>query len=214
MTRRTRGRPPHPDVLTPAEWRVLDALRHGMNRHEIARRRGTSLDAVKYHIANIAAKLGVDRTTQLRHWPGHPAGSPPSARKDTVMPATDLRLGPLGQVSLFVRDVKRAEEFYGQTLGLPHHFTFGDLAFFDMHGTRLYLHAVGEEKWKPGSVLYVLVEDIEAAWRELEAKGVTTTGAPHNIYTDEATGTQEWMAFFEDGEGNTLALMSRVKASG
>ncbi len=128
------------------------------------------------------------------------------------MPATDLRLGPIGQVSLFVRDVARAERFYGQTLGLAHHFTFGDLAFFDMAGTRLYLHAVDEDAWKPGSILYFLVDDIGAAWEALRAKGVETAGAPHNIYTDEATGTEEWMAFFEDGEGNTLALMSRVTA--
>ncbi len=124
--------------------------------------------------------------------------------------AAPLRLGAVGQVSLFVRDVARAERFYGQTLGLPHHFTFGDMAFFDMAGTRLYLHAVGEEKWKPGSILYFLVDDIHAAWEELGRRGVHRVGAPHNIYTDEATGTAEWMAFFEDGEGNTLALMARV----
>lgn len=41
--------------------------------------------------------------------------------------------------------------------------------------------------------------------------GVTFSGAPHVIYTDDATGTEEWMTFFEDGEGNTLALMSRVQ---
>ncbi len=211
MTRRERGRPPHPDVLTPAEWQVLDWLRHGVNRHEIARRRRTSLDAVKYHIANIASKLGVDHTSELRQWPGYPATSPLARRKDTTMQATDLRLGPVGQVSLYVRDVKRAEQFYGETLGLPHHFTFGDLAFFDMAGTRLYLHAVPEEKWRPGSILYFLVDDIAAIYDALQAKGVNTTGAPHNLSTDEATGTEEWMAFFEDGQGNTLALMSRVQ---
>lgn len=125
------------------------------------------------------------------------------------MPATDLRLGPIGQVSLHVRDLARATRFYGQTLGLPHHFTFGELAFFDMAGTRLYLQAVPEERWKPGSILYFLVGDIGSAWEELGRRGVARTGAPHNIYTDEATGTEEWMAFFQDGEGNTLALMSR-----
>jgi hypothetical protein len=30
------------------------------------------------------------------------------------------------------------------------------------------------------------------------------------IHADEATGVEEWMTFFEDGEGNTLALMARV----
>ena len=126
---------------------------------------------------------------------------------------SQLRLGPLGQVSLLVRDVDRAGRFYREVLGLPHHFTFGDLAFFDMAGTRLYLHAVSEEQWRPGSILYFLVDDIDAAWGELGRRGVRTTGAPHSIYTDEATGIEEWMAFFEDGEGNTLALMSRVAPS-
>jgi DNA-binding CsgD family transcriptional regulator/catechol 2,3-dioxygenase-like lactoylglutathione lyase family enzyme len=214
MTTRRRGRPAHPDVLTPAEWQVLDWLRHGVNRHEIARRRRTSLDAVKYHIANIAAKLRVETTRELRRWPGYPATSPLAHRKEAAMstePTTGaLRLGPVGQVSLFVREIARAERFYGETLGLPHHFTFGDLAFFDMAGTRLYLHAVDQEKWKPGSILYFLVDDIHAGWEELGRRDVRTTGAPHNIYTDDATGTEEWMAFFEDGEGNTLALMSRV----
>ena len=70
-----RGRPPHPDVLTPAEWEVVNWLRHGVTRREIARRRRTSMDAVKFHIANITAKLGVPDSTALRQWPGMPATS-------------------------------------------------------------------------------------------------------------------------------------------
>ncbi len=127
------------------------------------------------------------------------------------MPDDELRLGPVAQVSLYVRDVARAERFYGETLGLPHHFTFGALAFFDMAGTRLYLHAVDEEQWRPGSTLYFLVDDIEAAWSALERRGVSMKGAPHRVHTDDATGTEEWLGFFEDGEGNTLALLSRVR---
>jgi predicted enzyme related to lactoylglutathione lyase len=188
-----------------------------VTRREIARRRRTSLDAVKYHVTNIAAKLGLDSQGQLRDWPGYPATSPISAtRKESAMPATpatDVRLGPLAQVSLYVRDVRRAERFYRERLGLAHHFTFGDLAFFDMGGTRLYLHAVDEDQWKPGSILYFLVDDIDATWAALQAEGVKTTGAPHHIYTDEASGTEEWMAFFEDGEGNTLALLARIGAA-
>jgi hypothetical protein len=42
---------------------------------------------------------------------------------------------------------------------------------------------------------------------------VRFNGAPHLIYTDDATGVEEWMAFFDDGEGNTLALMSRIAPS-
>ena len=35
-----RGRPPHDDVLTPTEWRVVHAVQHGMSNREIAARRG------------------------------------------------------------------------------------------------------------------------------------------------------------------------------
>jgi DNA-binding CsgD family transcriptional regulator/catechol 2,3-dioxygenase-like lactoylglutathione lyase family enzyme len=212
--RRGRGRPPHPDVLTPTEWRILDAIRHGMSRREIARRRGTSLDAVKYHVANIAAKLGVASAAALRDWPGIPATSPRASRKEPPMARTNLSLGPLGQVSLYVRDVARAEVFYRDVLGLRHHFTFGDLAFFDLGGTRLYLHAVDEGTWRPGSILYLLVDDIGAAHAELGRRGVRFTGAPHRIHTDQATGIEEWMAFFDDPFGNTLALMARVGGAG
>jgi len=129
------------------------------------------------------------------------------------MPPTDLRLGPIGQVSLYVRDVAAAEAFYRDRLGLAHHFTFGDLAFFDMGGTRLYLHAVDANAWRPGSIIYFLVDDIAAAQRALTDRGVDFSGAPHRIHTDEATGVEEWMTFFEDPFGNELALMARVGPS-
>jgi DNA-binding CsgD family transcriptional regulator/predicted enzyme related to lactoylglutathione lyase len=209
--RRGRGRPPHPDLLTPAEWEVLDWVRHGLRRGEIARRRGISVDGVKYHLGNISGKLGVP-TPELRHWPGVPNTGPRMhGRTHTTMTSTTTRLGAIGQVSLSIRDVARAERFYGQTLGLPHVFTFGDLAFFDADGTRLYLHRKDEAEWRPSSVLYFLVDDIAAAQGELSGLGVHFSGAPHRIHTHD-DGTEEWMTFFEDGEGNTLALMSRVSA--
>jgi DNA-binding CsgD family transcriptional regulator/catechol 2,3-dioxygenase-like lactoylglutathione lyase family enzyme len=206
------GRPPHPDVLTPAEWGVLDLVRHGIRRQEIAKRRGTSIDAVKYHLANISGKLGV-RSRDLRHWPGIPATTALArTRTDPTMPSPTAtkRLGAIGQVSLNIRDVARAERFYGEILGLPHVFTFGDLVFFDGGGVRLYLHRKDEGDWRPGSILYFLVDDIHARQAGLAGRGVHFTGAPHVIYADEVTGTEEWMTFFEDGEGNTLALMSRI----
>lgn len=210
---RGRGRPAHPDLLTPAEWAVLDLRRHGLRRSEIAERRGTGVDAVKYHLANISGKLGVP-THELRHWPGIPTTSPRHTRgTDSTMTSTPAptRLDGIGQVSLSIRDVERATHFYGDALGLPHLFTFGDLAFFDAGGTRLYLHRKDEADWRPGSVLYFTVGDIGAAQDELTGRGVAFTGAPHRIHAHD-DGTEEWMTFFDDGEGNTLALMSRVTA--
>jgi catechol 2,3-dioxygenase-like lactoylglutathione lyase family enzyme len=200
-------------VLTPAEWAVLDLVRHGLSRREIAARRGTSLDAVKFHVENISGKLGVAGMADLRHWPGFPARSPLAERKEPSMNQTTapaVQLGPLGQVSLYAKDVSRVETFYRDTLGLPHVFTFGELAFFDLGGTRLYVHAVGEKEWRPGSVLYFLVDDIRSAYDALGTRGIKFSGAPHMIFEDDSTHVQEWMAFFEDSEGNMLALMSRV----
>jgi predicted enzyme related to lactoylglutathione lyase len=198
-------------VLTPAEWEVLDWVRHGLRRAEIARRRGTSVDAVKYHLANIGGKLGV-RGGELRHWPGIPATTTAHRRRNRSVMPTSTQLGAIGQVSLHVRDVERATALYGDVLGLPHLFTFGDLCFFDAGGTRLYLHRKDEADWRPSSVLYFTVDDIHAAQEALARRGVAFTGAPHRIHTHD-DGTEEWMTFFSDGEGNTLALMSRVAAS-
>ena len=117
-------------------------------------------------------------------------------------------LGPLGQVSLHVRDTARARAFYGETLGLHHLYTFGDLSFFDLDGTRLYLHRKDEADWQSGSILYFRVDDIQAAWDELARRGVERLEAPHVIFVHNS-GIEEWMAFLADGEGNTLALIEQ-----
>jgi DNA-binding CsgD family transcriptional regulator/catechol 2,3-dioxygenase-like lactoylglutathione lyase family enzyme len=207
--RRGRGRPPHPDVLTPAEWEVLDWLRHGLSRRVIARRRGTSLDAVKYHLENIAGKLGVDGTAAIRAWPGIPADSRRSMGDPPLMTRSPLTVRALGQVSLLASDISRAEAFYRDTIGLPHLFTFGDLAFFQVGESRLFLRAVPGDEWRPGSILYLAVDDIGVAHDTLVGAGVAFKGAPHRIHTHD-DGTEEWMAFFDDSEGNTLALMARA----
>ena len=68
MQRNRRGRPRHPDVLTPAEWRVLDALRDGGTNAEIAARLGLSPDTVKTHVSNMLAKLELRDRRALAAW--------------------------------------------------------------------------------------------------------------------------------------------------
>ena len=210
MARRSRGRPAHPDVLTPTEWSVLDMYRHGLARRTIAAMRGISEYGVRYHLRNIAGKLGVEGTTALRTWPGFPNTSPLARRKHPMTTATHVQLGPIGQVSMYARSAAAIEAWYRDVLRLPHVFTFGDLVFFDMAGVRLYIHAVGDEKWRPSSVLYFLVPDIHAAKADLETRGVEFKQAPHMIFKDDTTGVEEWMAFFDDPDGNLLAITSRV----
>jgi DNA-binding CsgD family transcriptional regulator/catechol 2,3-dioxygenase-like lactoylglutathione lyase family enzyme len=201
-----RGRPPHDDRLTPAEWRVVNAVRHGLSDAAIAKRRGISRDAVRYHVRNALAKLGLANRQELRHWSGAPADSP-RAREESKMTGT-LKLGPIGQVSRSVRDIAESERWYRDTLGLPHLYTFGKLAFFDCDGTRLYLSQEGAAPG-PESILYLKVRDIESACKALKLRGVEFTNAPHMIFR-HADGTEEWMAFFKDPEGRPLALMEQV----
>ncbi len=68
MERNRGGRPRHPDVLTPAEWRVLEALREGGTNAEIGARLGISADAVKYHVSNMLGKLELRDRHALAAW--------------------------------------------------------------------------------------------------------------------------------------------------
>lgn len=204
------GRPRHPDILTPAEWEIVDAVRHGMPDRDIARRRGTSRDAVKFHLSNARAKLGLPSRQALRQWPGIPAGSPLYQRSRNPV-TTPFSLGPIGQIALTVASLESAEPFYRDVLGLKHLYTFGNLSFFDCHGTRLFITATNNASHdKNHSIIYFQVPDIIAAHASLLARGVSFDGAPHMIHRHE-DGTEEWMAFFHDPDGNTLAIMAQAR---
>lgn len=203
-----RGRPPHADVLTPAEWRVVEAVRHGLSNTAIARRLGVSLDAVKHHVANVLLKLGLSRRTELRGWIGVRRGSALHAKE--VLMDGQLVLGPLGQIARTVKDIAAARDWYADMLGLTHLYSFGDLAFFDCGGVRLFLSQ--GEGGASESILYFRVEDVRASHEALAARGVAFINAPHMIHRHE-DGAEEWMAFFKDNEDRPLAIMSLARPS-
>jgi DNA-binding CsgD family transcriptional regulator/catechol 2,3-dioxygenase-like lactoylglutathione lyase family enzyme len=205
-----RGRPPHDDVLTPAEWRVLEFVRHGLTNPAIAGRLGTSIDAVKFHVANILAKLGAEDRMALRHWNGIRRGAALATLSSDQQ--EEFNMGPIGQVSRQVRDIEAARRWYGEVLGLPQLYSFGDLAFFDCGGVRLFL-SQSEKAGDGESTLYFAVPDIRLSHTLLESAGVEFLNAPHLIHR-HADGTEEWMAFFNDNEGRPLAIMSQVTAPG
>ena len=200
-----RGRPPHDDLLTPVEWTTVEWVRHGLTNRQIAARRGVVADAVKFHVGNVLAKLGLASRTQLRRWDGVRRGSALNAKENEM--AEHIGLGVIGQISRSVADIADAELWYRDVLGLPHLFTFGELAFFDCGGVRLYLQ---QGEVKPESVLYFRVADIHAAASALADKGVEFVSAPHMIHRHQ-DGAEEWMAFFNDLEGRPLALMARAE---
>jgi predicted enzyme related to lactoylglutathione lyase len=104
--------------------------------------------------------------------------------------------------------------FYRDSLGLSFLFTAPpQMAFFDCGGVRLLL-GVPEEKAfdHPGSILYFTVDDIRQMHRVLVSRGVTFRQEPHLVA--RLPDREVWLAFFDDTEGNTLALMSEPAIAG
>jgi catechol 2,3-dioxygenase-like lactoylglutathione lyase family enzyme len=121
----------------------------------------------------------------------------------------DIVIGPVGQVARSVKDIAAARAWYADVLGLEHLYSFGNLAFFNCDGLRLFL--TEGDGGAAESILYFRVGDIRLAHAALARRGIEFTHAPHLIHT-HGDGTEEWMAFFKDNEGRPLALMSQVKA--
>lgn len=122
-----------------------------------------------------------------------------------------MKLDRIQQIAVFARDLDEAIAFYRDQLGATFVAKFDPpgLAFFDFSGTRLLLENTGNKV-----TIYFRVKDIDAAYQELVAKGVTFVDKPHLIFRDDAgtfgaAGEEEWMTFFSDPSENTLALASR-----
>lgn len=127
---------------------------------------------------------------------------------DTGAPA--FGLSQIGQIAVNVRDLDRAVDFYRATLGMPFLFRAPNLAFFDCAGVRLMLGLPeGAEFDHPASVIYFTVGDLQSAYDTLVGRGVAFIDRPHLIA--RMPDHELWMAFFNDSEGNTLALMSEVR---
>jgi DNA-binding CsgD family transcriptional regulator len=91
-----RGRPPHPDVLTPREWEVLTLLREGLPDQAIADRLDISLDGAKYHVREILSKLGVASRQEAAAWQPE---TPAPARRWLVLPLAARIAGALVMVA-------------------------------------------------------------------------------------------------------------------
>jgi DNA-binding CsgD family transcriptional regulator/catechol 2,3-dioxygenase-like lactoylglutathione lyase family enzyme len=207
------GRPRHDDVLTPAEWKVAEQVRHGMTNRRIAARMGVSADAVKFHVGNALSKLGFSSRAELRQWDGVAKGTALDQLRRSAMnveTASDSYM-MLGQVARTTKRFDESRAWYREALGLPELYCFGNLAFFDLGGVRMML-TEEEGALASESILYLRVPDIHATKAELEERGVKFINAPHLIHRQE-DGTEEWMAAFEDNEGRPLQLMMQVRAT-
>jgi catechol 2,3-dioxygenase-like lactoylglutathione lyase family enzyme len=124
--------------------------------------------------------------------------------------STAFGLSQIGQISINIHDVKKAVEFYRDTLGMKFLFEVPTMAFFDCGGVRLMLGLpVKPEFDHPGSIIYYKVEDIQAAFETLSARGVQFEAKPHRVA--QLTDHDLWLAFLRDVDNNLLALMSEVR---
>jgi lactoylglutathione lyase len=114
-------------------------------------------------------------------------------------------------VRIFVRDWKRALDFYSQTLGMPVRSANEDLGWAELGiaGAPLAL-----ERAQPGDPeshgllgrfvgVSLRVDDVAATYAELRARGVEFVGPPEK---------QPWggtLAHFRDPDGNVLTLFGR-----
>ena len=128
-----------------------------------------------------------------------------------VQPTTPL-LGRIGQLALAVPDVKAAVRFYRDDLGLPLLFEAPPgLAFFDCGGVRLMLSGPegGAAHGPSTGAIYFKVDDIEATYQALVARGVRFEREPRIIA--RMPDHELWMAFLRDPGDNLLALMAEVR---
>lgn len=119
------------------------------------------------------------------------------------------------QIAQRAEDLDRAARFYADLLGAPPLATYDPpgLVFFDLGGVRLLL-----DRGAPSALHYVEVADIAGAVERLRAGGVPVEAEPHVIFRHEdgtlgPAGTDEWMAFVRDSEGNLVGLVEQRPTS-
>jgi methylmalonyl-CoA/ethylmalonyl-CoA epimerase len=116
------------------------------------------------------------------------------------------------QVAQRAYDLNRAASFYSELLGTRPTGLFDPpgLLFFDLQGVRLLL-----ERGAPSSLIYLAVKDVRTDIERLRDRGVEVVSEPSVIFNHAngqlgPAGTQEWMAFIKDSEGNTVGLVSQL----
>jgi predicted enzyme related to lactoylglutathione lyase len=127
-----------------------------------------------------------------------PAGS----TSTRLITGTDFIIQP-------VRDYQKAAKFYGETLGLPFAKRWGQMPAGEFETGSLTLalvepEAFGMRTGPSATAIALHVEDVEAARRELERKGVAFKGAT----IDSGVCLQ---AIFEDPDGNVLIIHNRYE---
>jgi predicted enzyme related to lactoylglutathione lyase len=122
---------------------------------------------------------------------------------------TDQLISAVDFVGIPTRDLKRAVDFYGRTLGLHRSVHMPERNFAEFETGNLTLNIMNAEKMglvhnALRNALALHVDDVAAARSTLESRGVTFIGETFD------TGVCH-MAFFQDPDGNSLMLHHRYR---
>jgi catechol 2,3-dioxygenase-like lactoylglutathione lyase family enzyme len=119
------------------------------------------------------------------------------------MEQAEFKLAEVSVVMLSVSDLSRALEFYCGKLGLNLQREFPGIAFLDGGRVSLCLSEPAAKvrgRIAGSGEIGFSVKDVNAAFRSLEAHGVTFTHIPRSL-----TPTH-WIANFDDPDGNHLSI--------
>ena len=110
-------------------------------------------------------------------------------------------------ITIGTRDFDAARTFYGETLGLPFVKRWGNMPAGEFQAGNLTIavmqsDAFGLEFSPNNHPIELHVDDFEAAKSELSSRGVAFKG-------DTLDSGVCWQAFFEDPDGNALAIHHR-----
>lgn len=123
--------------------------------------------------------------------------------------ATEQMISAVDFLGIPTRDLERAVEFYGETLGLRRSVYMPERNFAEFETGNLTLNVMNAEKMglehNPlRNAVALHVGDVATVRSTLESRGVTFAGETFD------TGVCH-MAFFEDPDGNSLMLHHRYK---
>ncbi len=122
-----------------------------------------------------------------------------------------MNISRIHQIGANMEVLEETKTFYTEVLGAKYIADFDPpgILFFEFSGTRVIF-----EKGNPPAIIYFWVDDLELTYTYLRKRGVQFDSEPHLIHRDDAglfgaTGGEEWMAFFKDPGGNTIAIATR-----
>ena len=168
------GRPPHPDVLTLKEWKVLAFLRQRLRNREIAERLGVSVNTVRTHVSSILAKLGLENRSKVMDWPGMPGVW---SMKAKAFGEHTMQLA-IYMTAIRVRSLETAVPFYDGLLGQSgvlvspgrHYYYLGGVALALREPYAHDLELLPNPDW-----IYIATDDLEKARANADAVHATVT---------------------------------------